>query len=103
MVPLLRAFHSNSAVPPTAAVVQYVLEGDNREDAVVMATIAARALGVAEQSGKDLEGLCDPWRLHVVSCFPPEWNILSRFEAWKEPSSWKQGLFGAPHDQTLFG
>lgn len=22
---------------------------------------------------------------------------------WKEPSSWKQGLFGAPHDQTLFG
>ncbi|KAI9442222.1 PAC2 family-domain-containing protein [Lactarius indigo] len=23
--------------------------------------------------------------------------------AWKEPSSWQQGLFGTPHDQTLYG
>jgi len=72
-VPVLRAFHSNSAVPPAATIIQYVLEGDNREDAAVMATITSRALGIADQ-----------------------------FD-WKEPSSWKQGLFGAPHDQTLFG
>jgi len=72
-VPILRSFRSNSAVPPTATIMQYVLEGDNREDAVMMATITARALGVTEQ-----------------------------FD-WKEPSGWKQGLFGTPHDQTLFG
>jgi len=70
---MLRALQSNPAVPPAATIVQYVLEGDNREDAAVMANITARALGIADQ-----------------------------FD-WKEPSSWKQGLFGAPHDQTLFG
>jgi len=61
-----------SSFPSTGVVLQYVLEGDNREDAYLMATIVARVLGLQE------------------------------FE-WKEPRSWKQGLFGAPHDQTLFG
>jgi len=61
-----------SGFPSTGVVLQYVLEGDNREDAYLMATNVARTLGLQEFK-------------------------------WKEPSSWKQGLFGAPHDQTLFG
>ncbi|KAF8317982.1 hypothetical protein DL93DRAFT_2076539 [Clavulina sp. PMI_390] len=72
-VPLLREMSGNASAPASATILQYVLEGDNREDAVMMATIVARAIGITEEF------------------------------AWKEPSSWRQGLFGAPHDQTLFG
>jgi proteasome assembly chaperone 2 len=59
---------------PTACLLQFVFEGDNRADANILASIVAKAIGV------------DP------SCLP-----------WKQPSSWREGLFGAPHDQTLYG
>jgi len=57
---------------PTGVLLEYVLEGDNRADALMLANVTAKVLG--------LENL-----------------------TWKEPSSWQQGLFGTPHDQTLFG
>jgi proteasome assembly chaperone 2 len=57
---------------PAAALLQFVLEGDNRSDASLMAAVVAKVLA-----------------LEV-----PE---------WKQPFSWQQGLFGTPHDQTLYG
>ncbi|KAN0133961.1 PAC2 family domain containing protein [Lactarius tabidus] len=57
---------------PTAALLHFVLEGDNRSDASLMASVTAK----------------------VLSLEVPE---------WREPSSWQQGLFGTPHDQTLYG
>ena len=57
---------------PTAALLQFVLEGDNRSDASLMASVTAK----------------------VLSLEVPE---------WKEPSSWQHGLFGTPHEQTLYG
>jgi len=56
---------------PTAALLQFVLEGDNRSDASLMAAVVAK--------------------------------VLSLEVEWRQPSSWKQGLFGTPHDQTLYG
>jgi proteasome assembly chaperone 2 len=61
---------------PTVAVLQFVMEGDNREDARLMATVVARVLGLVEH-------------------LPPN--------GWKEPPSWGQGLFGTNHDSTLYG
>jgi proteasome assembly chaperone 2 len=64
---------------PVAALVQFVLEGDNRSDAGLMASVVTRILGgVAEQ-------------------------IASERGGFKEPKSWSQGLFGTPHDQSLYG
>ena len=57
---------------PTASLLQFVLEGDNRTDAGLFATAVAKVVG-----------------LHLP-------------ENWTQPNSW-QGLFGAPHDQTLYG
>ncbi|KAI0266802.1 PAC2 family-domain-containing protein [Gloeopeniophorella convolvens] len=57
---------------PTISILQFVLEGDNRYDASLLAAVAAK----------------------VLSLQIPE---------WKQPSSWRQGLFGTPHDQTLYG
>ncbi|THH06511.1 hypothetical protein EW145_g4032 [Phellinidium pouzarii] len=57
---------------PTAAILQFVLEGDNRADAEYLAGVVA---GV----------------LHL------------RVDGWKQPGSWNVGLFGTPHDQTLYG
>ncbi|KAH9002093.1 PAC2 family-domain-containing protein [Lactarius hatsudake] len=57
---------------PTAALLQFVLEGDNRSDASLMASVTAKVLSL-------------------------------EVPAWREPSSWQQGLFGTPHDQTLYG
>lgn len=59
---------------PTACLLQFVFEGDNRADATILASVVAKVIGVDE------------------SCLP-----------WKQPSSWREGLFGAPHDQTLYG
>ncbi len=59
---------------PTAALLQFVLEGDNREDAHLLAAVVAKALNVD----------------HAIS-------------EWKRPGSWEQGLFGTPHEQTLYG
>ncbi|KAH9986532.1 PAC2 family-domain-containing protein [Russula compacta] len=57
---------------PTAALVQFVLEGDNRSDASLMAAIVAKVFSLEVQE-------------------------------WRQPFSWQQGLFGTPHDQTLYG
>ncbi|KAH8119502.1 PAC2 family-domain-containing protein [Phellopilus nigrolimitatus] len=57
---------------PTAAILQFVLEGDNRADAEFLAGVVARVL-----------------KLSVAQ--------------WKQPGSWSVGLFGTPHDQTLYG
>ncbi|KAL5485033.1 hypothetical protein ACEPAI_7675 [Sanghuangporus weigelae] len=69
----LLALSTQSSKPiPTAAILQFVLEGDNRGDAEFFASIVARIL-----------------KLDV--------------KQWKQPPSWKVGLFGTPHDQTLYG
>ncbi len=59
---------------PTLALLQFVLEGDNRADAHMLAIVAAKVAGIESNVGE-----------------------------WKQPSSWNQGLFGTPHDQTLYG
>ncbi|KAF9482108.1 hypothetical protein BDN70DRAFT_802116 [Pholiota conissans] len=57
---------------PTASLLQFVLEGDNRTDAGFLASVVVKVVG------KDVA-------------------------QWKQPNSWKDGLFGTPHDQTLYG
>jgi proteasome assembly chaperone 2 len=59
---------------PTAALLRFVMEGDNRADAKLFAMVVAKLLGVD--------------------------TVINK---WKEPRSWEQGLFGPPHDQTLYG
>ncbi|KNZ77105.1 Proteasome assembly chaperone 2, partial [Termitomyces sp. J132] len=57
---------------PTASLLQFVLEGDNRADARLFAAVAAKVIGQ---------------------------DVLE----WQQPNTWNVGLFGAPHDQTLYG
>ena len=57
---------------PTAGLLQFVLEGDNRADAGLLASVAAKVIR------KDIT-------------------------QWRQPGSWRDGLFGTPHDQTLYG
>ncbi|THH19976.1 hypothetical protein EW146_g1293 [Bondarzewia mesenterica] len=59
---------------PTVSLLQFVIEGDNRADASMLAAVVAKVLSVDMLIG-----------------------------TWKQPSSWQQGLFGTPQDQTLFG
>lgn len=59
---------------PTASLLQFVVEGDNRADANLLAAVAVKVLA--------LDGL---------------------IKEWKQPTSWKQGLFGTVHDQSLYG
>ncbi|EPQ57034.1 hypothetical protein GLOTRDRAFT_115124 [Gloeophyllum trabeum ATCC 11539] len=59
---------------PTACLLQFVMEGDNRGDAHLLAAVSAKVLG-----------------------------IDARITEWKQPSSWQVGLFGTGHDQTLYG
>jgi proteasome assembly chaperone 2 len=59
---------------PTAALLQFVLEGDNRADANLLAVVVAKVL-----------------------------NIEGSIKVWKQPGSWSRGLFGSPPDQTLYG
>ena len=58
---------------PTACLLQFVFEGDNQADANILASVVAKVIG-------------------IDGCLP-----------WKQPSSWREGLFGAPHDQSLYG
>ncbi|KAF5370560.1 hypothetical protein D9758_001882 [Tetrapyrgos nigripes] len=58
---------------PTAALLRFALDGDNRADAMSLAAITAQIIGISPD-GVD----------------------------WKQPESWT-GLFGTPHDQTLYG
>ncbi|KIM69806.1 hypothetical protein SCLCIDRAFT_13164 [Scleroderma citrinum Foug A] len=57
---------------PTVCLLQYVMEGDNRSDAHLLAAVAAKILNA---------------------------NVTS----WIQPTTWGHGLFGSPHDQTLYG
>ncbi|KAF5352005.1 hypothetical protein D9756_007527 [Leucocoprinus leucothites] len=59
---------------PAAAILQFVMEGDNRADANLLAAVIAKIL-----------------------------NLNAQIQEWQQPSSWQEGLFGAPHDQTLYG
>ncbi|KAI0062892.1 hypothetical protein BV25DRAFT_1884520 [Artomyces pyxidatus] len=59
---------------PTASLLQFVVEGDNRADASLMAAVVAKVLAVD-----------------------------SLIKEWKQPGSWQQGLFGTPQEQTLYG
>jgi len=58
----------------TGVLVMFALEGDNRTDGTLMAGVIAKLL-----------------------------HADGRVKEWKEPESWRQGLFGTPNDQTLFG
>jgi proteasome assembly chaperone 2 len=57
---------------PTASLLQFVLEGDNRVDAGLLASVVIKVIN------KDIA-------------------------QWRQPGSWRDGLFGTPHDQTLYG
>ncbi len=70
----LSSSESPIAKIPTACVLQFVLEGDNRGDAIYFARAVVELLSVER---------------HVV--------------AWKQPSSWAAGLFGTTYDQSLYG
>jgi proteasome assembly chaperone 2 len=59
---------------PTAALLQFVVEGDNRADANLFAVVVAKVLAA---------------------------DTLIR--EWRQPTSWTQGLFGTAHDQSLYG
>lgn len=59
---------------PTICLLQFVVEGDNRGDAHMLAVITAKVL-----------------------------QADALIQEWKQPLSWNQGLFGAVHDQTLYG
>ncbi|KAE9411227.1 hypothetical protein BT96DRAFT_869853 [Gymnopus androsaceus JB14] len=58
---------------PIAALLRFALDGDNRADAYSLASIVVQVAGIDLNSVK-----------------------------WKQPESW-HGLFGTPHDQSLFG
>lgn len=59
---------------PIASLVHFAMEGDNRADAGLLASVVAKVLGVELPQSQ-----------------------------WKQPSSWHVGLFGTPHDQSLYG
>ncbi|KAJ7072118.1 PAC2 family-domain-containing protein [Mycena amicta] len=70
-----RIFQTISRSPPssvaTAGFLQFVLEGDNRADAALLASAVIAVLGL-------------------------------QVPGFKEPDSWKRGLFGAPPDASLY-
>ncbi|KAJ3561830.1 hypothetical protein NP233_g9959 [Leucocoprinus birnbaumii] len=59
---------------PIAAILQFVMEGDNRADANLLSAVIAKVL-----------------------------NLETQIQEWRQPTSWQEGLFGTPHDQTLYG
>ncbi|KAF5326326.1 hypothetical protein D9611_000028 [Ephemerocybe angulata] len=59
---------------PTASLLQFVLEGDNAADAGMLAAVIVRVL-----------------------------ELTVPGDQLRAPSSWKAGLFGSPHDQSLYG
>ena len=70
---LLSAFSTGLEKPiPIAAIVQFVVEGDNRGDAEFFARTTSHVVGI-------------------------------EVDNFKQPPSWKNGLFGTPHDQSLYG
>jgi proteasome assembly chaperone 2 len=67
---MLSAFPNDWPIP-TAALLQFVMEGDNRADALALAAVVAKVF--------DLD-----------------------VTKWKEPASWRQGLFGPPPNGELY-
>ncbi|KAJ3537288.1 hypothetical protein NMY22_g5650 [Coprinellus aureogranulatus] len=59
---------------PAASLLQFVLEGDNAADAAMLASAVVGVLELTIPNGQ-----------------------------LKAPTSWKAGLFGSPHDQSLYG
>jgi proteasome assembly chaperone 2 len=59
---------------PTGALLQFAAEGDNRTDAAFMASVVAKIF-----------------------------SLDGKIQKWVQPKSWQQGLFGTPHDQSLYG
>jgi proteasome assembly chaperone 2 len=60
---------------PVFVLLEFVLEGDNREDAKILANAVVAVVGLKKDKAS----------------------------GWREPVSWHHGLFGTPQDQTLFG
>lgn len=76
---------------PTISLLQFAFEGDNRGDAGIFVALLNRVL-----------------KLNLQSEFSAPFNrgySEARFPLTgvTEPESWKQGLFGTLHDQTMFG
>ncbi|KAJ7702978.1 proteasome assembly chaperone 2 [Mycena rosella] len=69
---ILQTLSKSQSSVPTATLLQFVIEGDNRHDAALLASAVVAVLELS-------------------------------IGGFKEPRSWKQGLFGAPPDQTLYG
>lgn len=64
---------------PVLSLLQFVFEGDNRADAQLLASVVSKFYHAS-----------------------PVENGVTKIE-WKQPKSWNSGLFGTPHDQTLYG
>lgn len=64
---------------PVLSLLQFALEGDNRADAQFLASVVSKLFDT-----------------------PSTENGASKVE-WKQPKSWNDGMFGTPHDQTLYG
>ncbi|KAF9784472.1 PAC2 family-domain-containing protein [Thelephora terrestris] len=64
---------------PVLSLLQFVFEGDNQADAQLLASVVCKLLDVSltRNGAREIE--------------------------WKHPKSWNGGLFGTPHDQTLYG
>ena len=69
------------------------MEGDNRDDAALVASAIAKILSTDNKIKGDQFSLVSPHHEHLI-------NFASE---WKQPESWRQGLFGTLEDNTLFG
>jgi len=77
---------------PTISLLQYVFEGDNRGYAGTFVALLNRVLKLDLQSE------------FTFQFTAATLNALVTLIGVIEPESWKQGLFGTPHDhQTMFG
>lgn len=64
---------------PVLSLLQFVFEGDNRADAQLLASVVSKLFNAPSTGNGQTE------------------------VKWKQPKSWNGGLFGTPHDQTLYG
>jgi len=64
---------------PVLSLLQFVFEGDNRADAQLLASVVSKLLDTPSTEDREIK------------------------IKWKQPKSWNGGLFGTPHDQTLYG
>ena len=69
------------------------MEGDNRDDATFVASVIAKVLSTDDK----IEGH------QSILIFPHHTHLIYVTSEWKQPESWRQGLFGTLNDNTLFG